>query len=128
VIGSFSWGFSVFVWTTSEKCNANIQVGMSSPSLDVLGVRCKTSFHKIYALLVEPGCSYGRVLSPVDVKDELGRFKIWAENIGAFQPIEMKSSLEYRLRDASRTRQQALNFIQDLDESLNEGSTSYLRH
>lgn len=90
-------------------------------TLNSLGKKCITLFNQIYALLDQPDRSYQEDLSADDIQDELGRFKVWAENIGALQPRDMKSSLEYRLRDASRTRQQVQQFLGDLRESLTEG-------
>jgi len=54
------------------------------------------------------------------VQDELGRYKVWAANIGAHRTG--KSSLEYRLRDASHIRSQVLRLLDDLSESLTDGA------
>ncbi|KAL9116988.1 MAG: hypothetical protein Q9187_006480 [Circinaria calcarea] len=50
--------------------------------------------------------------------DQNGRFKVWAGNIGAHQTG--KSSLDYRLRDASHIRTRVVRFLKDLQEQLNE--------
>lgn len=57
--------------------------------------------------------------------DELGRFRIWAGNIGALQDNREQTSLDFRLREAPRIAHQAVELLQDLMESLEDGSTSY---
>lgn len=91
-------------------------------TLDNLGNQCITLFNQIYLLLNQPDQLYQEDISSQDIQDEFGRFKVWAENIGALQPRDLRSSLEYRLRDASRTRMQVQQFLDDLRESLAEGT------
>ncbi len=52
------------------------------------------------------------------VEDELGRFKIWAGNIGALQ--RDSRSLDYRLREASQVGDQVTKILQHLEISLRE--------
>jgi hypothetical protein len=56
----------------------------------------------------------------------VGRFKIWAGNIGAFQPFDLKSSLDFRLRDTPKISTQILEILDDLAESLEDGAYFYL--
>src|SRR5271155_3095813 len=95
---------------------------MSQASIDYLGILCLTNFARVYALLEGPCSPFSMLISPADVRDEIGRFKIWAANIGALQPKEIKTSLEYRLREAPRTRQYVSEFLQDLHQSLSQGN------
>lgn len=53
------------------------------------------------------------------VEDELRRFKVWVGNIGAHRTG--RSSMDYRLRDASHIRQQVFKLLKDLAESLTDG-------
>jgi hypothetical protein len=53
--------------------------------------------------------------------DQLGRFKIWAGNIGAFQELSTPSSLEHRLREAPKVGAQVAELLDDLEETLQEG-------
>jgi len=48
-----------------------------------------------------------------------GRFRVWSGNIGAHQTG--KSSLDYRLRDASHIKTRVLGLLKDLGELLSEG-------
>src|SRR5271167_482544 len=52
-------------------------------------------------------------------QDELGRFRVWAANIGAHQVDQ--SSLDYRLRDASHIRDQISSLLVGL-----QGTIKYL--
>ena len=50
--------------------------------------------------------------------DETGRFRVWSGNLGALQLGH--SSLDYRLRDSPLLSGNALKFLQELQENLNE--------
>lgn len=70
----------------------------------------------------KPGPEDGAIpdnLQP-SVKNETGRFRVWAANLGAHRTG--KSSLDYRLRDASNIRTQVINLLKDLLECLQAGS------
>jgi hypothetical protein len=54
------------------------------------------------------------------VYDSLSRFKLWAGNIGAHQR-SMRSSLDYRLRDAPHLRRSVLDCLLDLKDVLSRG-------
>ena len=51
-------------------------------------------------------------------RDELGRLRIWAANIGAHQTNQ--SSLDYRLRDSAHIRNQIIKLLDDLVKRLGE--------
>ncbi|KAG8529093.1 uncharacterized protein KY384_005728 [Bacidia gigantensis] len=51
-------------------------------------------------------------------KDELGRVRMWAANIGAHKTGQ--SSLDFRLRDASHVRDQILKLLTDVSKRLQE--------
>ncbi|KAI9857183.1 MAG: hypothetical protein M1813_008545 [Trichoglossum hirsutum] len=50
--------------------------------------------------------------------DELDRFRIWAGNIGALQHVKVRSSLDYRLRDAPKLGDQISRLLVDLNTAL----------
>lgn len=52
-------------------------------------------------------------------ENQLARFRLWSGNIGAHR--YGRSSLEYRLRDASHLRSQVIKLLGGLQESLSEG-------
>ena len=51
-------------------------------------------------------------------QDELGRFRVWAANIGAHQTGQ--ASLDFRLRDASHIKNQIIRLLEDLDRTVEE--------
>ncbi|KAI3322270.1 hypothetical protein HD806DRAFT_144170 [Xylariaceae sp. AK1471] len=55
------------------------------------------------------------------VQDELSRFKVWAGSIGAHRTG--RSSLEYRLRDASHIKSQVLRLLENLSELLQDANS-----
>ena len=59
-----------------------------------------------------------------DCLDELGRFCMWANNIGAFLRIEHRNSLDFRLREAFTITSRIVELLEDLAESLGDGSAA----
>ncbi|XMA12033.1 hypothetical protein WAI453_004824 [Rhynchosporium graminicola] len=56
----------------------------------------------------------------IRVQDARPRFKAWATNIAALHEGHMKSSLEFRLREATEIRSRVLKILRPLKESLVE--------
>ena len=65
-------------------------------------------------------------LLQVSLSDNVGRFKVWAANVGAHQ-FARKSSLDYRLRDAPRIKNGVIQLLNELSEILLEGKDLKLR-
>ena len=53
------------------------------------------------------------------LRDEKGRFQVWAESTGAHRVGKM--SLDYKLQDASSGRQRVIGFLQTLHGMLSRG-------
>jgi len=87
---------------------------------------CVGLFEDLVELLRQPEHRRAYGLSDAVVTDALGRFKIWAGNIGAFQGQDVKSSLDFRLRDTPKISTQILEILDDLAESLVDGRCSVL--
>lgn len=83
---------------------------------------CIQTFYLLHAAVVEvseqDGDTVGR-LSPHWTKDKLDRFKLWSQNIGAHHTG--RRSLDYRLRDASNLRYQAIDLVGGLIQALDDG-------
>ena len=60
-----------------------------------------------------------RELSSVAVQNELGRFRIWASNIGAMHTGRL--SLDYKLQDAEYLYEDVKSLLEDIKDSLLEG-------
>ncbi len=84
---------------------------------------CLQSFNDVLLSLRASGDEFSGQLSAQDILDELGRFKIWAGNIGALQ--SGRSSLDFRLRDAPHVSTTIIQILDDLQESLQEGLSSF---
>lgn len=52
------------------------------------------------------------------LEDEIGRFRVWAGNLGALQ--KGHSSLDYRLRDSPVSSTNTLKLLQELETNINE--------
>ncbi|KAI1034468.1 hypothetical protein LB504_004494 [Fusarium proliferatum] len=57
-------------------------------------------------------------ISLLKLQNELSRFKVWSGNIGAHKTG--RSSLDHRLRDASNIRDQVVELLEDLKDSLKD--------
>ncbi|KAM7203212.1 hypothetical protein V8F20_004154 [Naviculisporaceae sp. PSN 640] len=62
------------------------------------------------------------VMLQLDIEDAIGRFSVWAMNIGAIQHASLRKSLDYRLRDAPEIRHQLLSAFERLSEAADIAS------
>ncbi|OQD92698.1 hypothetical protein PENSOL_c038G02133 [Penicillium solitum] len=69
-------------------------------------------------LVSEDLSSFASEVPPALWKDELGRLRVWAANIGAHQTGQ--SSLDYRLRDASHIKEQTLRVLRRLQRTTED--------
>ena len=79
---------------------------------------CSRSFRRLLSALADSEERYGSHLS-LSVADQIGRFRVWTQNIGAHRRSG-KSSLDYRLRDASHIKNRVIRYLKDLDSQLAE--------
>ena len=92
---------------------------MNVGELASLSLDCERRFDELYeAIEATDAVSEFRPSLP-DLEDELGRFRLWAGNIGALKTG--RASLDYRLRDAAYLSQNAKSLLEGLTESLTEG-------
>lgn len=57
------------------------------------------------------------------VQDAQYRFKAWATNIAALQESHLKSSLDFRLQEATEIRERVLKILEDLRGSLTDATS-----
>ncbi|KAJ5629739.1 Zinc finger C2H2 [Penicillium herquei] len=81
----------------------------SVTNISPIVVRCLRSLNQ---LVTEDLSSFDSEVPQALWKDELGRLRVWAANIGAHQTGQ--SSLDYRLRDASHIKNQIIRILQRL--------------
>jgi hypothetical protein len=80
---------------------------------------CLEAFRKLLASTAQEEQAEKHAIIVPQVSDEFGRFKVWSSNIGAHR--SGRSSLDYRLRDASHIQKRVLQLLADLSQSLDEG-------
>ena len=90
-------------------------------SIELRAKKCVGFFEDLVENLRQPDHQQAHDLSEVEATDAFGRFKIWAGNIGAFQQIEVKSSLDFRLRETPKISTQIVEILDELAESLEDG-------
>jgi hypothetical protein len=89
-------------------------------SISSMLVECLKRFN---ALTARPELAAHAAEVPVNAwADELGRLRVWAANIGAHQSGQ--ASLDYRLRDASHIKTQAVRLLERLRRTLDDAHES----
>jgi hypothetical protein len=78
--------------------------------------QCYCSFEKLRQLLEK---ELREDINLSDVVDELGRFRVWAANIGAHRRGRM--SLDFQLRDALHIKERIHSLLQDLNDKVQQG-------
>jgi hypothetical protein len=86
---------------------------------------CLKSFKSVTSIACEEPGGQGDSKNPEwKIGDEMLRFRVWSGNLGAHQ--QGKSSLDYRLRDASHLSTQVKSLLEDLKDALDNGSLTYV--
>lgn len=83
---------------------------------------CMRAFQSLSAAVLEASEQQDHSLGEMNsewAKDKFDRFKLWSQNIGAHR--SGRSSLDYRLRDASNLKKQAIDLVGDLAQALEDG-------
>ena len=83
---------------------------------------CLRAFSKLYSGLQSSDRANLYQICLSDVRDELGRFRIWSGDTGAHRTG--RSSLSYRLRDASHLKVRVIGLLMGLEETLRDGEQS----
>lgn len=89
--------------------------GTSTINISSVVVHCLKDLSR---LVSEDLSSFASEVPPALWKDELGRLRVWAANIGAHQTGQ--SSLDHRLRDASHIKEQTLRVLQRLQRTTKD--------
>ena len=86
--------------------------------------RCLSQFHELLAHIDRSDGAITSQMSLQAMEDEMGRLKVWAGNLGAYQLGS--ASLDYRLREASHIKSQIVKMLQYLTQNLNDGKITLL--
>ena len=76
------------------------------------------AFHALSHALGTSDSTWAESIDYEGLEDEAGRFRIWSGNLGGLQMGH--SSLDYRLRDSPLLSTNALKFLKELGDNLNE--------
>ncbi|RYP69577.1 hypothetical protein DL771_006014 [Monosporascus sp. 5C6A] len=88
-------------------------------SLATSSIECAQLLSKVSSLLLHDLKSEERsTLLHDEIEDQLGRFRVWAGNLGAFQRLPATSSLDHRLRESPKVAAQVQELLQDLQDVL----------
>jgi hypothetical protein len=82
---------------------------------------CRVSFQKLFVAVQTPARNFSDQISVATVRDERGRFEVWAGNVGAHHTPKSRISLDYRLRESSFYRERIIGILKDLDDTLQRG-------
>lgn len=91
-------------------------------TISQLGLDCQRHFITLIDTLRRVTGELESELSTRTVEDELGRFRVWASNIGAM--TSGRASMDYRMRNAGYLRENVKSLLEDLKQSLGEGPSS----
>jgi len=97
--------------------SATITKEPTGGKISVLVAKCLGSFRQLLSMDTLDQDEDRRSIS-LSLGDEETRFKVWSGNIGAHK--KGRSSLDYRLRDASHIQKQVINLLQDLAALLDD--------
>ncbi|KAH8722691.1 hypothetical protein GQ44DRAFT_774719 [Phaeosphaeriaceae sp. PMI808] len=81
---------------------------------------CLTGFHNVCNSLAKAEPQIRLKLPPHTIHDSLGRFQLWVGNIGAHH--RGRSSLDYKLREASHISDRVIELLENLKSILREAS------
>ncbi|KAH7092281.1 hypothetical protein FB567DRAFT_435123, partial [Paraphoma chrysanthemicola] len=79
---------------------------------------CLNSFHEACNSLIKASPAIRSKVLPGTIQESLGRFRLWVGNIGAHR--RGRSSLDYKLREASHIRDRVLELLRNLKSVLQE--------
>lgn len=77
---------------------------------------CVRSFRQLCDSLDDSDGEFGDQITTAGLQDELGRFRVWAGNVGAHRSGRL--SLDHKLRESLQIHSKVSELLQDLDESL----------
>ena len=117
---------SVKMWATIEAPALGESEGICFRSVD-----CRKRFEQSIQILKEIGPSeasnqqFDRDSSLLRMQGLFSHFKAWGNSIAAFQNVSIRSSLEFRLKEATDIRQRVLKILGNLQVSLHEGKKNH---
>lgn len=101
-------------------------------AISLLSKDCLKRFHRICDILQDEAPNHPSLpedgfpsldthLALLTMQDARARFKAWGDSIAAFHPGHVRTSLDFRLEEASEVRGRVLQILEYLQEYLHEG-------
>jgi hypothetical protein len=91
-----------------------------SPLIATHVQKCLSHFHRTCASFSMSEASIKRKAGSFTLEDQLGRFRLWCGDVAAHQ--RGRSSLDYKLREASHIREGVIRLLVHLDSILEEAN------
>lgn len=110
---------SHYMGNDERLTNKNAQGIVQVVDIPHLVSACFSSFEVLLASVLKKEPELSNEITSSEISDATGRFRIWCSNIGAHQTG--RSSLQYRLRDASHLRDRVQTLLQSLISSTENG-------
>jgi hypothetical protein len=95
---------------------------MEPPTIATRTIDCGRSLSRLCDILTSEECKYADQIELPVAEDELGRFRVWAGNVGAHRSGRV--SLDYRLREARDMREGVCDLLDYLKIILERGNKS----
>lgn len=131
VVARVRWGISLTLtltphlnFTTPETSRVTSTISSitdamtAAPTIAALFVVCTRSFANMFDCLVDSDGEFSSQISISAIQDELGRFRVWAGNVGAHRTGRV--SLDHKLRESPQVHGMVTALMKDLDDSLRE--------
>jgi hypothetical protein len=83
-------------------------------------IECAQALAKLSSILHNADCERRSALTQSYVEDFSARFRIWAGNLGAFQRLPARASIDHRLRESPKIATQIQDLLLGLRETIND--------
>lgn len=114
------------------SASASTPPAKTSPAISVFYKSCLSSYDGVQAALFSSTYEqakqsrYDRDGLIVSIQEARSKFKAWAQNIAAFQSPKLRTSLDFRLKEATGIRERIIKILQELQTSLSEGLSNLI--
>lgn len=99
--------------------------GVLPPTISTLGVGIKSLFTHLVEACEDRedwnGIFHDQKQLVETVEDELGRFRVWGANLGAFHESNSTASLDYRLKNGPKMRKSVITGLERLNDVAHRG-------
>jgi hypothetical protein len=94
------------------------------PTISEVSAECLREFARLSVALGTCDDEHRQSMSPDQLQNEHGRFKVWIGNLGALQVG--RSSLDFRLRESIVMQTNVLKLLHQLQDVLNKSKSIFI--